>query len=437
MRDHLDHAFPGLHIVESRAADLCQPLRELVRAANQYRVGFSRRITHLTIRFRDWERDASGLEPQSRRDMSGGDDVVRAAQHQRRVGLVGNQIGVCVAEPARNRERVRKVERLASGARSRCGCAAVARRVSGEFVWIYRRRQRPLVQARTPDRRVRRTRMQDNGRSLGVIERRGFRAATMRCIEIPDNAGHRGRARFPGQHDVNGVDAAAVAVDHDRREGRVSRIDAVRAQKRAHLILNGRQRDAAHVPQPGQPPRHLAGSGERSFIISAGHDDRRRAVGGSCRRDKTLSGFQIGQTDDGAGHLFDQRVVGADDDGNGASRNFRHVVQHDRQRQCARFETESRGQVCGGGRFRHGWMSGHDDPGRDRVGDAVAVRVAHDAVGQTRDRRQTRQSSRRVRAPAREGGCRTAQAKRRRLMRRRADGSCQGASCRELQDACG
>ena len=148
-RHHLHGAFARQEVVEARPADLHEAIHEHVRAADENRARFPFRRSQLVGDARERQRDAGRLEAETRGNVRGAQRVGGGAEDNRRIGAIGNQIGVGVAVPAVDRERIGEIEGPGRSTRRGVGGpTAIAGRIGRELVGIDRWRQRPLVQSR-------------------------------------------------------------------------------------------------------------------------------------------------------------------------------------------------------------------------------------------------------------------------------------------------
>ena len=391
-RHDFHRAFAGPEIVEARFADLDQPLHQRVRAADENRIRLALRRPHFVGHARQRKGDAGGLEPEARGDVRRAERIGRRSEHDGRVGAIGNQIGVGIAVPAVDRQRICEIE-IARGRRSAaaCGSAAIAGRIRRELVGIDRRRQRPLVQTR-----ARHLRMAghfgvaheiDRGRrDVREVERLRLLTAPVCEIEVLERLRRAHGVAF--RHidaKVHPRHAALVAVDEHRGDARCAAGDPVKAQIADRLIADRGQRDPAHPPCTRQACRQLDARIERPLIVSA-DDDESRCAGAERRgdgRDETLSRFQAREIDRALiAEPLHEAILAADENRHTDRRRLRDVVvAHDqRQRQRRRLVPETRRQVRGGLEITDGRIGGHDDSSSHDVGETIAVGVARQAV---------------------------------------------------------
>ena len=324
--------------------------------------------------------------------MRGGQRIRRAAEHNRGVEAVRNQIGVCVAVPAVDRECIRQIEgsRRSAAGRGVGGPAAVARRIGRELVGVDGRCERALIETGARDGGVRdrlRAR-QDVDRRRGdirEIQRARLLAAPMREFELFEHLCSTRTVRI-GHRDaqVDARDAALVAVDQDRRHRGIAGLHAVRADVTQRLFLDGRERDAVHAPHPRQPGGQLHGGIHRPVVVPSDH---RESVAAPEWRgnngDQALSGLERRDVERlRIDERLNEAIRTAHEDRDADRGRLRHVAVADdeRQRQPGRVVTEPRRDVRGSLRVTQRGRCRHDDAGRHGVVQAVAVGVAGQAV---------------------------------------------------------
>ena len=192
-----------------------------------------------------------------------------------------------------------------------------------------------------------------------------------------------------------GREAAAIAVDEDRGQRRTPHLHLATAQIARNVILERRDRDARHVPEPGQTPREHVGSGKRALVVSSCHDqgDSRPTEWRRHGGNQALPFRQFLKIDRPARcEPLDDCVVAADQNGQRTCWRLLTISPDERHRQRRRLEPETRGDVAGTLNLAHRRRRWHDDPRGDHVCQTVAVSVSDDAGVQAPDRGEASRS---------------------------------------------
>ena len=155
------------------------------------------------------------------------------------------------------------------------------------------------------------------------------------------------------------------------------------------MILERGDRDARHVPEPGQTPREHVSSGKRALVVSSCHDqgDSRPTEWRRHGGNQALPFRQFLKIDRPAGgEPLDDRVVTADQNGQRTGGRLFTITPDERHRERRGLEPETRGDVAGTLNLAHRRRRWHDDPRGDHVRQTVPVSVPDDAGVQIPDR---------------------------------------------------
>jgi hypothetical protein len=400
-RHDLDHALPGLQVVEPRLPDLDQLLDERVAAADEDGARFVAGLLHPVVPLGDGQGDARGVETEPGRDVRRAQRVLRPADDDRRVGAIGNQVLVGVAVPAVERVGVAQVE-CPSG-REPGFDDAEGVRFRREFVRVDRRGQRPHVHARSRDRDgashpAVHEEVDARARGLGEVQRlRPLAPAVggVHALERGDRPGHVGRGEV--RVDPDDGDAAPFGVHGERDDMHNGRSHAVGLQEAGDLLFDGAEGDARHRPQPRHPGGEFHGGGERAGVVAPDDGDARRAPGREGdQADEALAGSQRRQVERAlVGQPPDVAIPAADENREGRGVWRRAVVTaDDGQGDRGGLPSEAGGDVGGRLDVVRGRLGRHDDPRDHLVGKAVAVGVAHRARPVGEDARQRLEAGR-------------------------------------------
>ena len=158
----------------------------------------------------------------------------------------------------------------------------------------------------------------------------------------------------------------------------------MRADVTQRLFLDSRERDAVHAPHPRQPGGQLHCGIHRPIVVPSDHDE---SVAASEWRsngdDQALSWLERRDVERlRIDERLDEAIRAAHEDRDADRRRLHHVAVADdeRQREPGCVVTEARREVRRRLRIAQRGRCRHDDAGRHGVVQAVAVRVAGQAV---------------------------------------------------------